>query len=123
MTFQLDLKAIGLGVLSIFGGYLALGVLAAIFVKPVGPVSAGLGYLVMAVAILPTALAGFIGAYFARANRVVHGLIAGGIGALLVFFSTVLASPFGGTMGLLLALLVVWLGAIFGSHARNRRGP
>ena len=123
MTFKVDLKAIGLGALAFFAGYivfvfatmalLATGKPPQWLILPITVLGAG----------LPGLLAGFAGSYFSHSRFLLHGFFAGGICVLLVFFGTVVSSPSGGGKGLLLALLAVWLGAIVGSFVRSRRGP
>jgi hypothetical protein len=125
MTFSLDLKAIGLGLLSYLVGWLTLGVLLTAVINFSNGLPDWLKVGLTIVGNLLPMLAAFVGAYLARSHRVLHGIISGSICVVLIFAGTLIFRSITVSMvaNTALAVLIASLGAIFGSYARSRRGP
>ena len=125
MTSSLDLKAIGFGLLGFICGYLVMTAASTVLFNIFDMPPKWWGSVLNVVMNLLPAFSGFVATYFARSRPTLHGLIAGGLCVVLLFLVALLFIPLSAAAPflLLLAMLIVWLGTIFGSYARSRRGP
>ena len=127
MKLQLDLKAIGYGFATFIAGTLIMTLIGTTIGGVTQPsIGKGQWALVKIVGYLAPVVAGYVAAYRAPSQRILHGTIGGSVGALLLIAPALLVPNYqfwGIPILLAFDAALAALGAIVGSHRRNRVGP
>jgi hypothetical protein len=127
MKLQLDLKSIGYGFATFIAGTLIMTLIGTTiggFTQP--PIGKGQLALVKIVGYLAPVVAGYVAAYYAPSQRILHGTIGGSIGALLLIAPALLVPNYqfwGIPIILTFYAALAALGAIGGNYWRKRVGP
>ena len=128
MIRSIDFKALGLGVATVAGGYLALAVPATIAANLSDPtLSPALFALAKLGVLVVPAVAGYVAAYRARSRRIIHGTVGGLLGVTLLVCAVAYLLPSYPSRDIpqviVASAVLASLGAIFGKRQRDKLGP
>jgi hypothetical protein len=113
-------RSLVLGALVMFVGYWLCMALVSISIALSAP---WLGVVIYAFAVVLVALAGFVGALFARANPLVNGALAGLAGAsVLLAFFTIIVPDVAYVGPALIAVALAYVGSLFAVYIWPRHG-